>query len=65
MERPLVSIIVPAYNNEDTIERSLLSLVNQTYPKKEIIIVYDEVCSSELLKFGGYSYYRRLKHESM
>jgi len=42
MEKPLVSIIMPAYNNEDTIERSLLSLVNQTYPKKEIIIVYDE-----------------------
>lgn len=39
---PLVSIIVPAYNNGDIIERSMLSLVNQKYPKKEIIVVYDE-----------------------
>lgn len=39
---PLVSIIVPAYNNGDIIEKSLLSLVNQRYPEKEIIVVYDE-----------------------
>jgi glycosyltransferase involved in cell wall biosynthesis len=42
MSNPLVSIIVPTYNNGDTIKKSLLSLVNQSYPKTEIIIVYDE-----------------------
>jgi len=39
---PLVSIVVPTYNNEDTIETTLLSLTKQTHPAKEIIVVYDE-----------------------
>ena len=39
---PLVSIIVPAYNNEDTLEDCLLSLIKQTHPVKEIIVIYDE-----------------------
>jgi len=41
-EPPFVSMIVPAYNNEDTIEACLLSLIRQTYPAKEIIVVIDE-----------------------
>jgi len=36
------SIIVPAYNNGDIVEKSLLSLVSQEYPAKEIVVVYDE-----------------------
>jgi glycosyltransferase involved in cell wall biosynthesis len=36
-----VSIIVPVYNCEDTIEKCLLSLINQTYQNKEIIVVDD------------------------
>jgi glycosyltransferase involved in cell wall biosynthesis len=36
-----VSIIVPVYNCEKTIERCLLSLINQTYENKEIIVVDD------------------------
>jgi glycosyltransferase involved in cell wall biosynthesis len=36
-----VSIIVPVYNCEDTIETCLLSLINQTYENKEIIVVDD------------------------
>ena len=39
---PLVSIVVPTYNNEDTIESSLISLIKQNYPRKEITVVYDE-----------------------
>jgi len=38
---PLVSIIVPVYNDEDTIEVCLRTLIRQTYPKKEIIVVND------------------------
>ena len=38
---PLVSIIVPAYNTENTIENSIRSLINQTYGNLEIIIVND------------------------
>ncbi|MBO3842661.1 MAG: glycosyltransferase family 2 protein [Candidatus Brockarchaeota archaeon] len=40
--KPLASIVVITYNNADTIEECLKSLMAQSYPNKEIIIVYDE-----------------------
>lgn len=39
--RPLFSVIVPAYNRAPTIERTLLSIVNQSEKNWEIIIVND------------------------
>jgi cellulose synthase/poly-beta-1,6-N-acetylglucosamine synthase-like glycosyltransferase len=39
--RPLVSILVPAYNEENVISRSLDSLVNVKYEPKEIIVIDD------------------------
>jgi len=39
--RPLVSIIVPTYNEADDIRRTLDALVSQTYAAKEIIVVDD------------------------
>lgn len=41
MEQPLVSIVVPVYNGEKTIERCLASLHNQTYRNMEILVVDD------------------------
>ncbi len=38
---PLVSIIVPVYNSEKTIDRCVLSLINQTYKLIEIILIND------------------------
>lgn len=38
---PLVSVICLCYNHESYIEECLLSVINQTYPKIEIIIVDD------------------------
>lgn len=38
---PLVSIIVPAYNHEKYIKNTLDSIVNDTYPNKEIVIIDD------------------------
>lgn len=38
---PLVSIIVPVYNAERTIERCLVSIRNQTYKNLEILIIND------------------------
>lgn len=39
--KPLVSIIIPAYQAEKTIEKTLLSVKKLTYPRKEIIVVND------------------------
>jgi len=38
---PLASIIVPAHNEEDAIEKTIQSLVEQDYPRKEVIVVDD------------------------
>ena len=39
--KPLVSILIPAYNAEETIVYTLESAVGQTWPNKEIIVVDD------------------------
>lgn len=38
---PSVSIIVPAHNEEEVIERCLEALVNVNYPRRELIVVDD------------------------
>jgi hyaluronan synthase len=40
-EQPLVSIVIPVKNEEDNIENCVLSGLNQTYEKKEIIVIND------------------------
>lgn len=37
----MVSVIIPVYNREDVIERAILSVLSQTYPHLEIIVVND------------------------
>lgn len=39
--KPLISVIVPSYNIENYIERSLKSICNQTYKNLEVIVVND------------------------
>ena len=39
--QPLVSIVIPAYNAENTIVESIWSAIGQTWPYKEIIVVDD------------------------
>ena len=38
---PLVSVIIPVYNSEKTIEKTLNSVINQTYKEIEIILTDD------------------------
>jgi len=40
-EKPLVSILIPAYNAQESIESTLRSAVAQTWERKEIIVVDD------------------------
>jgi glycosyltransferase involved in cell wall biosynthesis len=39
--KPLVSILIPAYNAEGWIADTIRSAINQTWPRKEIIVVDD------------------------
>lgn len=41
----MVSVIIPAYNREDTIDRSIRSVLAQTYDNLEVIVVDD--CSTD------------------
>ncbi len=38
-KKPLISIIIPTYNVESTIQRCLDSVINQTYTNKELIVM--------------------------
>ncbi|HYW03002.1 MAG TPA: glycosyltransferase family 2 protein [Gammaproteobacteria bacterium] len=40
-EQPMVSILLPGYNEHDTLEGTVLSLREQSYPNFEIIVVSD------------------------
>ncbi len=40
-DNPLISVIIPAYNEEKNIDKCLRSISNQTYPNIEVIVIDD------------------------
>ena len=41
MSRPLVSVLIPAYNAEQTVAETVTSVLNQTHPHVEVVVVDD------------------------
>jgi glycosyltransferase involved in cell wall biosynthesis len=56
----MFSVVVPVYNAQDFIDRALLSILKQTYPPKEIILVDDG--STDNLKKKLDSYKNKIKY---
>ena len=44
-EKDLISIIVPCYNVEKYVEKTIETIVNQTYSNIEVVVVED--CSKD------------------
>jgi glycosyltransferase involved in cell wall biosynthesis len=40
-ENPLVTVIIPAYNRVDYIEQAINSVLDQTYPRVQLIVIDD------------------------
>ena len=51
MSNPIFSVIVPCYNVENYIEECLLSILNQTFEKFELLIV-DDCCTDNTMKIA-------------
>jgi alpha-1,3-rhamnosyltransferase len=46
-KKPLVSVIIPAYNHEAWIKETILSIVNQSYNYKNIQLIVADDCSTD------------------
>lgn len=55
MEDTLISVVVPIYNRQDTIKRTIDSLISQTYSNIEIILVDDGSSDKSLKICRSYS----------
>jgi len=60
---PLVTCIIPAYNGEDFIEDCINSILNQDYPKIEIIVVDDASVDNTVEKVCRFPSIRLIRHQ--
>lgn len=61
MEHPLVSIMIPTYNQSQTIEKAIDSALAQDYPNLEIIVGDDHSSDQTLETLKKYSSYENVK----
>ena len=57
---PLISVVIPSFNQAKYIEKSILSVLNQDYPNKELIIIdggSNDGTVEILKKYDGYIKY--------
>ena len=68
MERIIISVIIPAYNSELTIESCILSIINQNFPteKYEIIVIDDGSSDNTAMiaKKAGANQVIKIRHSS-
>ncbi len=68
MTHPLVSVIIPVFNEDKVISRNLLSLINQKYKPVEIIVVDDNSTDNTVeiaKKYTPHVYKRRHSERSV
>jgi glycosyltransferase involved in cell wall biosynthesis len=51
---PLVSVIIPVYNGQETLRGAIDSALGQTYPEREIVVVDDGSTDSSVELLRGY-----------
>lgn len=65
---PLVSVLIPSYNHENFIEEAIMSVLQQTYPNIQLIVVDDGSTDNSpfiiqrLQKEFGFEYYQQKNH---
>lgn len=55
MERPLVSVVLPAYNASAHVDAALGSICSQTYERLEIIVINDGSTDDTLARLEGFA----------